>query len=168
MLLENLPDIPVLGEEEKEETKKKERQNSDTKARQETTRQDKRHQIRQTRDTKARQDTSRDTKTRQETQKQDKTITSYQARLHLSDFATATDVRLKWTLTLKAREDRQSTRQLGGHGGEVHSRVNAVVDEADAAERHFAYNRRQDKIKQDNRKTRQDKTRQSQDKTTPR
>ena len=54
----------------------------------------------------------------------DKTITSYQARLHLSDFATATDVRLKWTLTLKAREDRQSTRQLGGHGGEVHSHVN--------------------------------------------
>ena len=42
-------------------------------------------------------------------QKQDKTVTSYQARLHLSDFATATDVRLKWTLTLKAREDRQST-----------------------------------------------------------
>ena len=79
---------------------------------------------RQTRDTKARQDTSRDTKTRQETQKQDKTVTSYQARLHLSDFATATDVRLKWTLTLKAREDRQSTRQLGGHGGEVHSHVN--------------------------------------------
>ncbi len=60
---------------------------------------------------------------------------------------------------LKARKNRQSTRQLGGHGGEVHSRVNAVVDKADAAERHFAHNWRQDKIKQDNRKTRQDKTR---------
>jgi hypothetical protein len=51
--------------------------------------------------------------------------------------------------------------------------MNAVVDEADATERHFAYNRRQDKIKQDNSrtrqdKTRQDKTRQPQDKTTPR
>ena len=72
------------------------------------------------------------------------------------DFATGTDMRLKWTLTLKAREDRQSTRQSGGHGREIHNQnhVNAVVDEADAAERHFAYNRRQDKIKQDNRKTR--------------
>ena len=103
--------------------RKKERQNSDTKARQETTRQDKRHQ--------GKQETQRQDKTLQETQKQDKRRksetrllpTSYQARLHLSDFATATDVRLKWTLTLKVREDRQSTRQLGGHG-EVHSHVN--------------------------------------------
>ena len=42
------------------------------------------------------------------------------------DVATGTDMRLKWTLTLKAREDRQSTRQLGGHGEEVHSHVDAV------------------------------------------
>ena len=86
--------------------------------------QDKRHQ--------GKQETQRQDKTLQETQKEDKRRksetrllpTSYQVRLHLSDFTTATDVRLKWTLTLKVREDRQSTRQLGGHGGEVHSNVN--------------------------------------------
>ncbi len=148
--------------------RKKEWQNSETKARQETTRQDKRHQ--------GKQETQSQDKILQETQKQDKRRKNKTrllplikaARLHLSDFATATDVRFIWTLTLKARKDRQSTRQLGGHGGEVHSHVNAVVDEAYVAERHFAYNRRQDKIKQDNRKIRQDKTRQPHDKTTPR
>jgi hypothetical protein len=76
--------------------RKKGRQNSGTKTRHKTGDNKARQETpRQTRNTKARQDTSRDTKTRQETQKQDKTITSYQARLHLSDFATATGVRLK-------------------------------------------------------------------------
>ncbi len=43
------------------------------------------------------------------------------------DVATGTDMRLKWTLTLKAREDRQRTRQSGGHEREIHSQnhVNA-------------------------------------------
>ena len=136
--------------------RKKERQNSDTKARQETTRPDKRHQ--------GKQETQRQDKTLQETQKQDKRRksetrllpTSYQARLHLSDFATATDVRLKWTLTLKVREDRQSTRQLGGHGGEVHSHVNECGSWWDrCCRKTFCIQS----------EARQDHTRQSQDKT---
>ena len=136
--------------------RKKERQNSDTKARQETTRPDKRHQ--------GKQETQRQDKTLQETQKQDKRRksetrllpTSYQARLHLSDFATATDVRLKWTLTLKVREDRQSTRQLGGHGGEVHSHVNECGS---------WWGRCYRKTFCIQSEARQDQTRQSQDKT---
>ena len=135
--------------------RKKERQNSDTKARQETTRPDKRHQ--------GKQETQRQDKTLQETQKQDKRRksetrllpTSYQARLHLSDFATATDVRLKWTLTLKVREDRQSTRQLGGHG-EVHSHVNECGS---------WWGRCYRKTFCIQSEARQDQTRQSQDKT---
>ena len=139
----------------KRRKRKKERQNSDTKARQETTRPDKRHQ--------GKQETQRQDKTLQETQKQDKRRksetrllpTSYQARLHLSDFATATDVRLKWTLTLKVREDRQSTRQLGGHG-EVHSHVNECGS---------WWGRCYRKTFCIQSEARQDQTRQSQDKT---
>ena len=75
-----------------------------------TPKQDRRQQG-QTRD-KGKQETQRQDKTLQETQKQDKRHksetrllpTSYQARLHLSDFATATDVRLKWTLTYAESE----------------------------------------------------------------
>ena len=43
--------------------------------------------------------------------------------------------RLKWTLTLKAREDKKNTRQLGRNLWEEHSHVNAGVGDGDDEER---------------------------------